>query len=184
MTTRIVIVGAMTLVASLAAQAPTCPNGANCDESRVPAYTLPDPLVAADGQRVADARTWTGKRRLELLKLFETHVYGRTPVGRPKQMTWEVVAEDRNARDGQAITKTVTLYFTGQKDAPAPARMNLYLTLPKRGRKVATFLVAGIGFNGQLPRFNPQVFDRGYGMVSADTMPYPRSNTCWLNRGS
>ena len=54
----------------------------NYDESKVPQYTLPDPLVLADGQRVTDAATWRERRRPEILRLFEKHVYGKAP-GRP-----------------------------------------------------------------------------------------------------
>ena len=59
------------------------PPEANEDESKVPPYTLPDPLVLADGRKVTDAQMWTSERRPELLRLFETHVYGRTPAGGP-----------------------------------------------------------------------------------------------------
>lgn len=52
---------------------------ANYDESKVPEYILPDPLRTSDGAVVPDAATWTTKRRPELLRLFEDHVYGRTP---------------------------------------------------------------------------------------------------------
>ena len=62
------------------------PKGTNYDESKVPKYTLPDPLVLASGERVTDAETWQTKRRTEILSLFETHVYGRSP-GRPEGMT-------------------------------------------------------------------------------------------------
>ena len=54
--------------------APAKPEEANYDETKVPAYTLPDPLVLADGKPVSDAATWTQMRRPELLNLFETHV--------------------------------------------------------------------------------------------------------------
>ena len=40
----------------------------NYDESKVPEYTLPDPLVAADGTKVTDAETWLAKRRPEILE--------------------------------------------------------------------------------------------------------------------
>ncbi|MBA3845737.1 MAG: acetylxylan esterase, partial [Planctomycetes bacterium] len=46
------------------------------DEAGVPAYVLPDPLVAADGSPVRGAGEWP-RRRAELLALFERHVYGR-----------------------------------------------------------------------------------------------------------
>lgn len=47
------------------------------DEADVPAYRLPDPLVLADGRPV-DAERWP-ERRSEILRLFEDHVFGRTP---------------------------------------------------------------------------------------------------------
>ena len=143
----------------LLAQAPQLPPNypkAQYDESKVPKYTLPDPLVMANGKRVKNARTWMEKRRPEILKLFETYVYGRTMAGRPREMTSEVTAEDRKAMDGKAITKTVRLHFAGEKDGPF---MDLTMTLPNAGKRVPVFLIAGFG------RFNQLVFDRGYGMA-------------------
>ena len=51
----------------------------NYDEAKVPAYDLPDPLIMASGEKVADAAMWREKRRPEVLRLFETTTYGRTP---------------------------------------------------------------------------------------------------------
>ena len=51
----------------------------NYDEEALPAYTLPDPLVGEDGQSITTAAEWNAKRRPEILRLFETHVYGRAP---------------------------------------------------------------------------------------------------------
>jgi len=60
---------------------------ANYDESKVPAYTLPDPLLCADGTKVANANVWRQKRRPQILKLFQQHVYGKSP-GKPDFMTF------------------------------------------------------------------------------------------------
>ncbi|MEP7002639.1 MAG: acetylxylan esterase, partial [bacterium] len=43
----------------------------NYDESKVGTYTLPDPLVLANGKPVRDATTWFAERRPEIVKLFE-----------------------------------------------------------------------------------------------------------------
>src|SRR5947209_1027385 len=89
----------------------------NYDEGKVPKYTLPDPLVSADGTKVADVKTWETKRRPEILGLYETHVYGKAP-GRPKGMTFEVRSIDKNALGGKAIRKEVVVYFTADKKGP------------------------------------------------------------------
>ncbi len=129
------------VVVSMTAAQPFQPN---YDEAKVPKYTLPDPLVLADGTKVADADTWTKKRRPEIVKLFETHVYGRTPGGRPKNMTFEVTSIDKKALGGKAIRKEVTIYFTGKKDGP---KMHLLLYLPAGAKRpVPIFLVPN--FNG------------------------------------
>jgi hypothetical protein len=65
----------------------------NYDEAKVGTYTLPDPLVLQNGQPVHDADTWFKQRRPEILKLYETEIYGRVPERAPK-MKWEVAATD------------------------------------------------------------------------------------------
>ena len=38
----------------------------NYDESKVPAYELPDPLTCSDGSKVTSAELWINKRRTEI----------------------------------------------------------------------------------------------------------------------
>jgi hypothetical protein len=126
-------VSSLLLLSSLAAFISTA-GGANRpafvpneDESKVGAYTLPDPLVANDGTRVRDAAAWRAKRRPELLELFAREVYGRTPGGRPAKMQWAVTSVDRAALGGKAVRKEVTVWFTEKKDGP---RMHLLIYQP------------------------------------------------------
>jgi len=79
-------------------------SGTNYDESKVPEYTLPDPLVMSGGDRVTDAETWWEKRRPGILQLFETQMYGRRP-GRPQDMTFEVTSTELQALNGKATRK-------------------------------------------------------------------------------
>ena len=52
----------------------------NYDESKVPVYTLPDVLTLTNGRKVTTKKEWVEKRRPELLRLFETQIYGKAPV--------------------------------------------------------------------------------------------------------
>lgn len=138
----LLLIALLLCVFSAAAQEPFKPN---YDEAKVPKYTLPDPLTMADGSSVKDAATWTNKRRPEILKLFETNVYGRTPAGRPKEMTFEVTSIDKNALGGKAIRKEVSIYFTGKQDGP---KMELLIYLPANAKKpVPIFLVPNFSGN-------------------------------------
>ena len=108
------------------AAAPKAEIPINYDEAKVPAYQLPDPLVAADGTPVRDAAAWR-KRRVELLELFSREVYGRTPAGRPAGMHWETTSVDRAALGGKAVRKEITVWFTARKDGP---KMHLLVYQP------------------------------------------------------
>lgn len=113
------------------------------DESKVPAYTLPDPLMLSNGRRVEDPQMWHNERRGEILALFESQVYGKAP-GRPRDLSFGVVRVDDDALGGKAIRKHVEVYFTGDDNGP---RMDLLVYVPKTGRgPYPAFL--GLNFNG------------------------------------
>ena len=102
---------------------------ANYDESLVPKYTLPDPLVMEDGTPVATPEQWSETRRPEILRLFQEHVYGRSP-GRPARMSFEVVAEDREALFGGATRKEIVATFENNGRSH---RIEIILYLPNAG---------------------------------------------------
>jgi hypothetical protein len=89
----------------------------NFDEARVPAYSLPDPLVMADGTPVRTAAQWTGRRRPELVRLFEHNIYGISPPA-PRGMRTIVTDIDRHALGGLAVRKQVTILLDGRSDGP------------------------------------------------------------------
>ena len=113
------------------------------DEAKVPKYTLPDPLVTADGTKVADAKTWRTKRRAEVLELFRTHMYGKSP-GRPGKMTFKVFDDDREALGGKARRKQVTVSLAGKAGEGA---MDILIYLPAGATRPAPAFV-GLNFGG------------------------------------
>ena len=114
----------------------------NYDESKVPKYELPDPLILANGTKVADAKTWWNQRRPEILKLFEQNVYGKIP-GKPKGMHFDTKSVSKDALEGKAIRKEIVVYFTDRKDGP---KMEILIYLPKSQKPVPTFV--GLNFYG------------------------------------
>jgi hypothetical protein len=119
------------------------PAGFNYEESKAGTYTLPDALTLANGQPVKDAKTWREKRRPEILRLFESQMFGRSP-GKPRDLSFELSSMDKAALSGKAVRKQVTVAFARGADTP---RMQILLYLPAGARgPVPVFL--GLNFGG------------------------------------
>jgi hypothetical protein len=113
------------------------PAGTHYDESKVPAYTLPDPLNG-----VKSASDWK-KRRAEILDLFTGQMYGRSP-GKPAKLSFEPVNIEKAALGGKALRKIVMLRME-HEGKKLEAELLLYLPADAKGR-VPVF--AGLNFGG------------------------------------
>lgn len=109
----------------------------NYTESMAGTYTLPNPLVLANGKPVKDAKTWTEKRRPEIVKLFEDNQFGRAP-GRPADMTFDVFDKGTPAFDGKAVRKQVTIYLSKDKSGP---KIDVLEYLPAAATKPSPLLL-------------------------------------------
>lgn len=143
-----VLAGGLLLLAGPMVRADAPPFKPNYDESKVPEYTLPDPLMMRNGTRVTSAQAWRAQRRAEILELFRAHVYGRSP-DKPSHMTFEVFDLDRNAvvdaeRKVTGTRKQVAVFLAGKQDGPA---MDVLVYLPKNRQGPApVFLI--LNFSG------------------------------------
>lgn len=134
-------IGAVLLAAVTFASPSLAQLDGNSDEARVPAYTLPDLLVAADGRPVRNTQDWR-KRRAELIGLFEANIYGVAP--RPLRQRYVLDEQDMAALGGLAVRRQVTILLDGRGDGPQ-MRVLLYLPAHARGR-VPVFV--GPNFHG------------------------------------
>ena len=114
----------------------------NTKESKVPSYTLPDPLLTEAGKVVKNRRQWEKVRRSELMALFETEMFGKMP-GKPADMHFKLLSSDAEALGGKATRKEVAVYF----DAAEKVYMVLLMYVPNdRKGPVPAFL--GVNFKG------------------------------------
>lgn len=149
----------------------------NYDEAKVGTYTLPDPLVLLNGQPVQDTATWFKLRRPEILKLYETEIFGRVPDRAPK-IKFEVAKTDTHAMHGTAIRKDirgrmgdqadaplihVVLYLPAKATAPSPVLLHLLFDDPP-----ANDGLASATNSAQPNEFAPitDMLARGYGYAS------------------
>jgi hypothetical protein len=115
----------------------------NYDEGKMPAFTLPDPLLLPSRKKVATAAEWEQLQRPRLLSLFAANVYGKMPGGLKDQF-FKVRSIDSVALNGRAIRKQVTIYFSN-KDTTANMDVLLYLPA-KANHPVPVFI--GLNFAG------------------------------------
>ncbi len=170
----------------------------NYSEEKVLPYTLPDPLLMANGERVASAEMWFTQRRGEILKFYQSEIYGRVPANAP-QVTWEVTETTTNAREGKAIMKRVVGTMGDRPDGP---RMNLTVYLPAKAEGPVPLLLSftfafgarsgqpAAGGAAPLPRpaggFDSvgEVLSRGWGYASLGyTDIQPDRADRWIGRG-
>jgi len=135
------ILNLMITVMLIPAFSQTAPFVPNYDESRVPSYTLPDPLTFESGGKVADVAHWD-RRRAEIFALFEREVYGISP-GWEGALHAEVVYENEKALNGLATLREVKLTLTYQRRV---LTMYLLLHTPNSQKSAPMFL--GYNFYG------------------------------------
>jgi hypothetical protein len=135
---------------------------ANYDESKMPSYSLPDPLIFNNGLPVKNKNEWK-KRRIEIVDLFENEVYGKTPAGKV-HLSSKVLSENLNAFNGKAIRKEVQLKL--EKDGEE-VLMNVLIYLPKSEKPVPLFLANNFHGNHTVSK-DPEI---------AVTTSWLRSNT-------
>lgn len=114
---------------------------ANYDESKIPSYTLPDPLKFENKTQVQTAKDWE-KRRTEIYRLFENEEYGIAPAWTGKVISKELVS-DQNALNGTATMREIMLIL---RNGSKVHSIKLLLYLPKNVKKAPLFL--GYNFNG------------------------------------
>ncbi len=103
------------------------------DAPDMPAYSLPDLLVTADGRRITTSEDWQTIRRPEILEHFRKCVYGRVPAT-PFKQAFRIIHEDPKAMEGAATLKQVDICITaGEKQLT----INLCLFIPNKAREPA-----------------------------------------------
>ncbi len=110
----------------------------NYDESKVPAYTLPNVLKSSAGEPLKNANSWETKRRPEILKLFENNVYGQMPRDLDSTKFDVNMSADKVLKNKAALKEvTISTWKNGRH-----VQIHLTLLVPdKRKGPVPTFLL-------------------------------------------
>ena len=130
------------------------PPGTNVDESKVPPYVLPDPLVMSNGKKVKDTKEWNIVQRPYIYHLFEENVYGRYPT-QPVVIHFKIRESSNNALNGMATRKQVRIYLH-PTDTTVFTDLLIYLPVSK---KTPAPIFLSLNFHGnQAVNKDPAIF--------------------------
>jgi len=143
--------------------------GINYDESKVPDYVLPELLVTRKGEMITSVRQWENVRRPELMELFSSQMYGRTPDDAGIKVRYELLTENPAALGGKATSKQVKFIFSnGKKELEAL----LFLLIPNGSTgKVPVFV--GYNFKGNHSTLNDTtiLYSKNFALVKEPGHP-------------
>lgn len=122
--------------------APDAPNAANYDEAKAGTPRLPCLMCLNDGRPVRNRGDW-GRRRREIVKLFDREIYGRVPPSAPR-IAWKLVRQERATEAGIPIVRR---WLAGKADnrawPQASATIAVRYTLPADRGHVPVMLSFG-----------------------------------------
>lgn len=114
----------------------------NYDETKVPIFDLPNPLVTFNGEKVKTTNAWENVRRPELLEFFTQNMYGEVP-DYLSISSFKVMEQSDNTLGGKAKRKQIELSFSKNGKELS---YTILMYLPKNVEKAPIFL--GYNFYG------------------------------------
>ena len=155
----------------------------NFDESKVPAYTLPDPLLCENGHRVTDSEEWERYRRPELLNLVKTYMYGHIPeLSHPLGFRVDSLDEayrfeasgvqkskssNSKGAKGKSYTRKIVTVFLTEKGGQGPLAHAEVITPNEADGPVPVFMMLAWSMKHNFPV--QRLLDRGYGVAVLNT---------------
>lgn len=106
-------------------------------------YDLPDLLTRQDDKSVETQEDWIKNRRPEILNMFQTQVYGKTPE-KKMAVSFKVDYQNDAALSGRSRFKSITATFSNHSDTLS---INIAVYLPKNSHQPAP-LFLGLNFYG------------------------------------
>jgi hypothetical protein len=169
---------------------PNAPNAANYDESKANPYpVLPDPLLLANGKRVAGASAWWKKRRPELVELFDREIYGRAPQHTPV-VSWEVKStSNETVADRPVVVRKLIGHVDNSSYPAITVDIDLTLTTPAGAKGVPVIIEffpaewASRIPPQPKPTWQEQVIARGWAYAILSPSSIQADNGAGLTRG-
>jgi hypothetical protein len=156
----------------------------NYDESKAGNYTLPDPLTLQNGRLVTTPAMWRDERRPEILRLFETEIYGHPPANTPK-VTFQVIYLDRTTFPDRAIVKKVVGRIGNTRASQPLIDLTLYLP-PNATEPLPVVVKVGVFYRldpGALPPQISQTLAAGWAFATVNTSALQDDGGGGLRRG-
>ncbi|MDR1724008.1 MAG: acetylxylan esterase [Tannerella sp.] len=140
----------------------------NYDEAKVPKFELPDVLLLNNDSKVETKEQWERQRRPEVLRMFASEMYGKTPK-ETISVSYKILAENGKALNGKATAKQVKFIFSnGKKNIEA--LLLLYLPNAQKG-KAPVFVGYNFKGNHSITTDTTIIYSPGFDLVTEPDNP-------------
>jgi hypothetical protein len=157
-------------------------NWTNYDETKAGVYTLSDPLVLKNGQRVTTADGWWKSRRPEILNAYLTEIYGKTPTNTPK-VTFAPTGTDSTMFGGRATRSLIVGNIDNSKYPTAKPRIQITLYTPtSAARPVPLMVIVWGSFPAPLETIG-KLITAGWAVATVNTGAIQQDNGAGLHEG-
>ena len=119
------------------------PSAFNYEESKVPPFTLPDPLKDAAGKVIATAGEWTDSLRPATLGLIEREMFGKAPPRPPLFVRKDEAPTPMPG--GKVLRRQLAVSLSGKPEGPF---VHVLLCLPAAAADKPVPVVFGLNFKG------------------------------------
>ncbi len=155
------------------------PPGTNTDESKVPAYTLPDPLLMQNGKKVKNANEWNKVQRPYIYHLFEENVYGKYPTQKIS-IHYTTRETNSNALNGTATRKQVRIFL---HPTDTTVFVDVLLYLPHNVNQPVPVFLGYNFFGNQTIQKDTAIFPPKSGVPSFRGVTKPLDSTRGMDAG-
>lgn len=154
----------------------------NYDNSKANNYVLPDVLKLNNGKRVTSANMWWKQRRPEIVRDYETFVFGCIPKKIPK-VTFEISSVDSNAIAGTSIKKMIVGRIDNSNYPAIQPLITIALYMPiNASEPVPLMVIATSGLNGDMA-ITKLLNSQGWAVAFFNTASLQADNGAGLKQG-
>jgi hypothetical protein len=109
------------------------------------AQSLPDAFTLFSGEKVKTKNDWYTKRQPEIIRFFESEVYGKIPSTADFKFHFQILEEETKILNGKGYRKQVRMFIRNNQDDTISVDFLIYYPVAAKKEPVPVFALLNYG---------------------------------------